>query len=47
MQGEKYDSSLEGIGYHFRINKDKTADIEKKILRKNKPIFPILNTKIT
>lgn len=35
MQGEKYDSSLEGIGYHFRIKKDKTADIEKKVYRKN------------
>lgn len=35
MQGEKYDRSLEGLGYHFHINTDKTVDIEKKVYRKN------------
>jgi len=34
MQGEKYDPSIEGIGYHIRINKDKAVDIEKKVFRK-------------
>jgi acetyl esterase/lipase len=34
MQSEKYDSDIEGVGYHFRINKDKTIDIEKKVYRK-------------
>jgi acetyl esterase/lipase len=33
MQGQKYDSSIEGIGYYFHIKKDKTADIEKKVYR--------------
>jgi len=33
MQGEKYDPSIEGLGYHIRINKDKTADIEKRVYR--------------
>jgi len=35
MQGEKYDSSIEGIGYHIRINEDATANIEKKVYRTN------------
>jgi acetyl esterase/lipase len=34
MQGEKYDPSLEGIGYHFKIKDDKTVDIEKKVYRR-------------
>jgi acetyl esterase/lipase len=34
MQGEKYDLSLEGIGYHFHIKDKKTVDIEKKVYRK-------------
>jgi len=34
MQGEKYDSDIESVGYHFRINKDNTIDIEKKVYRK-------------
>ncbi len=34
MQGEKYDPSIEGIGYHFHIKDDKTLDIEKKVYRK-------------
>jgi len=34
MQEEKYDPSLEGIGYHFHIKDDKTVDIEKKVYRK-------------
>lgn len=34
MQGEKYDSSLEGIGYRIRIKEDKTAGIEKQVYRK-------------
>jgi acetyl esterase/lipase len=33
MQGEKYEPSIEGLGYHIRINKDKTAGIEKKVYR--------------
>jgi hypothetical protein len=33
MQGEKYDSTIEGLGYHIRINKDKSFDIEKKVYR--------------
>lgn len=33
MQGEKYGSSIEGLGYHIRINKDKSFDIEKKVYR--------------
>jgi hypothetical protein len=33
MQGEKFDSSIEGIGYHIRIDNDKTAGIEKKVYR--------------
>jgi len=36
MQGEKFDLSLEGIGYRFLIKKDKSADIEKKVFRKKK-----------
>ena len=34
LQGEKYDSDIEGVGYHFRINKDSTVNIEKKAYRK-------------
>jgi len=34
MQGEKYEPFLEGFGYYIRINKDKTAGIEKKVFRK-------------
>jgi acetyl esterase/lipase len=34
MQGEKYTPSVEGIGYHFHINADKTVYIEKKVFRK-------------
>ncbi|MBN1273531.1 MAG: alpha/beta hydrolase [Candidatus Aminicenantes bacterium] len=34
MQGEKYDSNMVGVGYVFRIHKDKTIDIEKKVYRK-------------
>lgn len=34
MQGEKYDPSLEGLGYHFNIKEDKTVGIEKKVYRK-------------
>jgi len=34
MQGEKYDPSIEGIGYHFHINNKKTVDIEKKVYRR-------------
>ena len=34
MQGEKYDSDIEGVGYHFRVNKDRTVHIEKKVYRK-------------
>jgi acetyl esterase/lipase len=34
MRGEKYDSDIEAVGYHFRINTDKTVDIEKKVYRK-------------
>ncbi len=34
MQGKKYDSSLEGLGYHIRINEDKRAKIEKRVFRK-------------
>lgn len=33
MQGEKYDSTIKGLGYHIRINKDKSFDIEKKVYR--------------
>jgi hypothetical protein len=36
MQGEKYGEDIIGVGYHFRIKKDKTADIEKRVYRKNK-----------
>jgi hypothetical protein len=35
MQGEKYEPSLEGVGYHIRIKEDKTLDIEKRVYRKN------------
>jgi len=35
MQGEKYDSDIEGVGYLFRIYKDMKVDIEKKVFRKN------------
>lgn len=35
MQGEKYEPSLEGIGYHIRIKEDKTLDIEKRVYKKN------------
>jgi acetyl esterase/lipase len=34
MQSEKYDSDIEGVGFHFRVNKDKTIHIEKKVYRK-------------
>jgi len=34
LQGEKYDSGIEGVGFHFRINKDNTVNIEKKVYRK-------------
>jgi len=34
MQGEMYDSSLEGIGYLVRLKEDKSVDIEKKVYRK-------------
>ncbi len=34
MQGEKYDSDIEGVGYHFRIRKDMTIAIEKKVYRR-------------
>ena len=34
MQGEKYDPDIEGVGYHFRIKKDMTVAIEKKVYRK-------------
>lgn len=36
MQGETYDPSIEGLGYHFQINEDLTYVIEKKIFRKQK-----------
>ncbi len=36
MQGEKYDPSLEGIGYHFLIKEDKSVDIEKMVYKKEK-----------
>jgi acetyl esterase/lipase len=36
MQGETYDASLEAVGYHIRINRDGTADIEKKVYRKKR-----------
>jgi hypothetical protein len=34
LQSEKYDSDIEGVGFHFRINKDRTVDIEKKVYRR-------------
>jgi acetyl esterase/lipase len=34
MQGEAYDSDIEGVGFHFRINKDNTVDIEKTVYRR-------------
>jgi hypothetical protein len=35
---KKYEPSLEGIGYYFHINEDKTVDIDKKVYRKkNRP----------
>lgn len=34
MQGETYDPSIEGIGYHMQINDDKTFNIEKRVYRK-------------
>ena len=34
MQGEKFDPSIEGIGYHIHIKEDKTAHIEKKVYKK-------------
>jgi acetyl esterase/lipase len=34
MQGETYDSSIGGIGYHICINEDKTTSIEKLVYRK-------------
>jgi acetyl esterase/lipase len=33
MQGERYSPSIEGVGYHFLIKKDKTVDIDKKVYR--------------
>lgn len=33
MQGEKFDDSIEGIGYHIQIGKNKEFNIEKKIYR--------------
>jgi acetyl esterase/lipase len=33
MQGEKYNKSVEGIGYHIRINRDNTAGIEKRVYK--------------
>jgi acetyl esterase/lipase len=35
LQGEKYEPSIEGLGYHIRINKDKNAGIEKKVYRRS------------
>jgi hypothetical protein len=35
MQGEKYNSDIEGVGYHFRIKQNKTVEIVKKVYRKN------------
>jgi hypothetical protein len=34
MQGEKYDSGIEGVGFPFRIKEARTVDIEKKAYRK-------------
>jgi acetyl esterase/lipase len=34
MQGEKYDSGIEGVGFHFRVNRNGTVDIEKKVYRR-------------
>jgi hypothetical protein len=35
MQGEKYDPSVESVGYHIRIKEDKSFDIEKRVIRKD------------
>ncbi len=36
MRGEKYSPMLEGVGSHFWIKEDKTAEIEKKVyIKKN------------
>ncbi len=44
IQGEKHDSDIEGVGFHFRINKDKTVNIEKKVYRcpnkRSQPLSP-------
>jgi hypothetical protein len=34
IQGEKYDSAIEGVGFCFRISQDGTVDIEKKVYRR-------------
>ncbi len=36
MQVEKYDPSLEGLGYFILIKEDKSVDIDKRIYRKKK-----------
>ena len=33
MQGEKYDNSIKGVGFHIRIERDSTLDIEKQVYR--------------
>lgn len=35
MQGEQYDSDIEGVGYHFHIRKDNMVNIEKSVYRKS------------
>jgi hypothetical protein len=32
--GRLIDLNLEGVGFHFRVNKDNTVGIEKKVYRK-------------
>ena len=34
MQGEKFDKSIEGIGYHFRVSPDGSLSIDKMVYRK-------------
>jgi hypothetical protein len=33
MWGVQYEPTIEGIGYHFRINENKKLDIEKKVFK--------------
>ena len=36
MQGEKFDNTIEGVGFHIQINENKSFKIKKKVYRNGK-----------